>query len=114
MGLLNGGLARVFASAFASIYLPATLHTPSDTDDGKGTVARTFADAPVRAQADAVTWAMRQAGYTDADARLLILTAGAPPVTTECQVTVKGLRYAIKAVALDPAGAVYDCAAERA
>lgn len=110
MGLLDGGGAALMASVFGGIYLDATLHRPTTTDDGMGGGSSTFADEPVKVQLEAVTEAMRQAeGYTDRDVRILMLASGVPRPNSDCEVTVSGTRYAIQPpVGTDPAQSYWD------
>lgn len=113
MGLLDGDLAAVFASAFDGFYLDSTLHrkNTADGDDGKGGGEdRAFlAGVPVKAQLDATTQAQQAGdGYADTDQRILVLASGTPQITTDDEITVDGRRWAIASVSTDPAGAYYD------
>jgi hypothetical protein len=112
VGLLDGGLASVFNTAFGGIYLSATLHRPvNDDDDGAGGGSGTgFGPGePVRAQLDATTQAMQSAdGYVDTDQRIIVLAHGIDPITTDCEITVGGRRWSIASVTQDPAKAYYD------
>lgn len=110
MGLLDGGLASVFASAFSGFYLDASLHRATMTPDGKGGGTTGWA-APeaVKAQLDSTTQAMQGAdGYVDSDQRILVLASGLAPITTDDEITVDGNRWAIESVSRDPAGAYFD------
>lgn len=120
--LLNGGLAGVFAAAFAPLYLPGYVHryeAPS-FDDGGSIVAGNEPDMiDCRVQVDRCTEAMRQAeGYTDRDVRLLVLREGVGALTTDDRVEVlsgpcMGI-YLVSSVEVDPAGAAFDCRARPA
>lgn len=115
MSLMDGGLAGVFASVFAPLYLPATLYRRADVDDGSGTVTVTWTGEAVRAQLDSATQAMRMTpGYTDEDMAIYILASGISPVTTDCEITIKGQRWAIASITQDPAGAYFLCRGQRA
>ncbi len=109
MGLLDGGLASVFASAFSSFYLDATLHRSTITPDGRGGGTTGFADSAVKAQLDSTTQAQQGAdGYVDTDQRILVLASGLAPITTDDEITIEGVRWAIESVSRDPAGAYFD------
>lgn len=105
MGLLDGGIANVFAKAFASIYLPAVLHVRTVIDDGEGSLTASETEYACRAQVDEATEAMRaSAGYTDTDRRIMVLAATLPAKpTTDDAITVGGQRYNIGSVSADPA-----------
>lgn len=118
MGLLDGGLASIMGAAFASTYLPATLHRrQAVTRDAGGSITSGggFVDVSCRAQRDSVTEAMRRApGYTDSDVRVLVLASSfSGTITTDDEITVAGVRYAIASVGMDPAGAAYDLRGQR-
>ncbi len=109
MGLLDGGLAGVFAAALGPIYLDGTLHRATVTDDGAGGGSVSFSDTPVKAQLDAATQAMREAqGYTDTDQRILVLASGIGEITTDDEITVDGRRWSIASVQTDPVQAYFD------
>lgn len=114
-GLLDGGIAAIFESAFSSLYLPATLHRQQRTELDDGGVTVSDIDYPCRAQLDAVTEAMRQApGYTDTDQRILILqgTLSVAP-TTDDEITIKGVRWGVESVAADPANSYWELRGSR-
>lgn len=115
MSLLNGTLSRTFAKAFAGLYLPAILYVRTTTDiDGSLTVSWTPYEC--RAQVDSATEAMRaSAGYTDTDRRILVLTDTLAVVPdTDCEIAVRGDRYAIASVVADPAFSHWDMRGQRA
>lgn len=109
MGLLDGGVARVFSSAFSGFYLDAILHRATITKDGKGGGSASFDDEAVKAQLDSATEAHRSTeGYVDTDQRILVLAADLAQITTDDEITVDGRRWQIASVTVDPAGSYYD------
>lgn len=115
MGLLNGGLRTVFGAALAGLYLDALLYPPDHTSDGKGGGTSGWG-SPIacKAQLDRVTQAQAQGGV-DADQRIIVLAAGLDEtITTDHEITVEGVRWAISAVSRDPAQAYYDLRGYRA
>jgi hypothetical protein len=94
MGLLDGGIARIFNAALSGLYLDGALHRDG-TDpiyDGEGNITGYAggADIPIKVQRDACTYAMRQSeGYSEGDVMLLILAAplNGVKVTTDMQAT---------------------------
>lgn len=117
MSLLEGDLASVFSVAFAPLYLDATLYRPlAGADDGAGGGSGTGFDqgTPVKAQLDQATQAMQSAeGYVDTDQRILVLAAGVARITTDCEILVKGTRWLIASVTMDPAGSYYELRGRR-
>lgn len=108
MGLLDGGLANVFSAALSGLYLDAALYRRNDTPDGKGGGARGFLPSePVKAQLDQTRQAPHE-GAVDTEQRILVLAAGIDPITTDDEIEVGGIRWAISHVATDPAQAYYD------
>lgn len=105
MGLLDGGLKAVFGGAFASIYLPGTLHKAARSYDDGGTISQSFVSFPIRVQRDDVTEAMRgEAGYTERDVALIVLSQGVPvEPSTDDEITVSGVRYKLGQVGRDAA-----------
>lgn len=113
--LLSGGLASVFSSAFSGIYLDATLHRPTFTDDGVGGGTTTFSDEVIKVQPEATTQAMRDSpGYVDTDKRFLMLAFGVAEPDTDCEITLAGQRWSIANWSRDPASAYYDIHGRRA
>ncbi len=109
MGLLDGGLARIFYGAFSGIFLDATLHRITLADDGQGGGSAGSADEPVKAQLDRASEAMRTAQhFVETDQRIIVLAHGTAPITTDDEITVKGRRWSIASVATDPATAAYE------
>jgi head-tail adaptor len=109
MGLLDGGLARIFYGAFNGIFLDATLHRPNLTDNGKGGGSNSWTDEPVKAQLDHASEAMRASErFVETDQRIIVLAYGLDPIDTDCEITVKGKRWSIAGVATDPATAAYE------
>lgn len=114
MSLLEGGLAEVFATAFGGLYLDATLHRPSFTDDGSGGGSTSWTNEPVKAQLDQTTQAMRASeGFVDTDQRILVLAQALAPITADMEITVGGTRWMIASVTQDPAGAYFDLRGRR-
>lgn len=108
-GLLDGGIAAVVSSALRGLYLDATLHRWSSTDNGKGGGTSSFADDAVKAQLDATTQAQRLSeGYSDSDQRILVLAAGVDAPTTDDEISVRGQRWKIASVATSAAGSYYE------
>jgi hypothetical protein len=109
VGLLDGGLARIFYGAFSGIFLDATLHRATLVENGKGGYTQTFTDEPVKASIDKATQAMRDSpGYVDTDQRIIVLAYGLDEIDTDCEITVKGKRWGIASVGTDPATAGYE------
>lgn len=108
MGLLDGGLAGVFAGIMGTYFVDATLHRATMTDDGAGGGSVNFSDTAVKAQLDHVTQAQREGGYTDKDQRILVLASGIAEITTDDEITVDGWRWSIASVTADPVGAYFD------
>lgn len=109
MGLLDGGIEAIFGAAFGGLYLPATLHrdTSAPIYDGEGNITGFSGggDIGCRAQVDAATYAMRQAeGFIEGDTRIIVLSAGlGVEVTTDMQITARGVRWQIAGVDRDAA-----------
>src|SRR4051812_21352810 len=104
MGLLDGGGAAAFSSAFSSFYLDGTLYRPVGvgTDDGAGGGSGNGFDAgtAVKVQVDAATQAMRSAeNYVETDQRILVLAHGLDPIDTDCEIDAGGTRWGIASVA---------------
>lgn len=116
MGLLDGGLSRIFYGAFSGIFLDGQLHRSTLTANGAGGGTQAFADPePVRASLDAMTQSMReQAGYVETDQRILVLAHEVDAITTDDEITVKGIRWMIEWVGTDPATAAYELRGRRA
>lgn len=108
MGLLDGGMAGVFASVMGTYFLDAVLHRAAHTDDGQGGGSVSFTTHAVKAQIDQITQAQREGGYTDKDQRILVLASGIDPVSIDDEITVDGQRWAIASVSTDPARAYFD------
>lgn len=112
MGLLDGGIASVFAAAFDAIYLGGTLYRPVEfTDDGAGGGSGGGFDdgSPVKVQIDAAAQGMRMAeGFVETDQRILVLAAGVATISTDCEIAAGGSRWMIESVAVDAAGSYYE------
>lgn len=117
MGLIDGGIAGVFAAAFSAIYADGSLYRPvAFTDDGSGGgTGGGFGQAePVKVQIDAATQAMRMAeGFVETDVRILMLAEGVASPSTDCELAAGGARYMIESVATDPAGSYFELRARR-
>lgn len=124
MGVLDGGVARVFGSAFGALYPEAMLHLKLRAgEDAGGSVVRAFTGdtgqlpgTPCKAQRDAAGFTMRQVeGYAEGDVRFLILTrygeTGLPDIPLGSHITwpwPDGTRYSLEGpVELDAAGSHY-------
>lgn len=105
MGLLDGGLAAIFSSAFGEFYLDATLFRAATSADGKGGGSSSFdTGTSVKAQVDKATYAMQQSdNYVDGDQRILVLAYGVDPIDTDCEIVVAGNRWKVAGVEQDPA-----------
>jgi hypothetical protein len=115
VSLLDGDIASIFSAVFSPIYLDATLYRATTTNDGQGGGSTTFIGEPVKAQLDSATYAMQQApGYVDGDQRILVLANGVAQIGTDDQISVKGERWMIASVSLDPAGVAYELRGRRA
>lgn len=107
MGLLDGGLAGMFASALSGVYLDATLHRADIAGDGKGGGSITFADVPCKAQLDR-TVERTIDGETDTYQRILVLQGDLGAINVNDEITVKGTRWLIADVGTDPAEVYFD------
>lgn len=79
MGLLDGGLQRVFGAAFGGVYLQGSLSRAQSKgrDEFGDQVDGTPASIPIRVQVDVYSDVVRaQAGIPQTDAKLLILQIG--------------------------------------
>lgn len=79
MGLLSGGIARIFHSALSGLYLDGTLHAgtghPIYADGGTIVGYVGGGDQPVKVQTDATGEAVRRdVGFAEGDVTLLVLT----------------------------------------
>lgn len=74
MGLLDGGVAALFAEVFSPVYLPATVYAATTTHNTRGDVQRALAERPCRAQVDAATTTMQaQPDYASTDRAVYVL-----------------------------------------
>lgn len=119
MGLMDGGLSRIFGAAFGGLYLSATLHraVPAIRDAG-GTVTNPggFTDLPCRAQLEAQTEApgVREDAVDQAQ-RIFVLAASITgTITPDDQITVAGQRYQVVRVDRDPGQTYFDLRGRRA
>lgn len=117
MGLLDGGIAAVFSSAFSGLYLDGTLHTGTgdpeyDDDTVEVTGYTNDGNTAIKLQVDSATEAMRRAeGFAEGDVRLIILAQGVPAVTSDHQVTVRGQLHHVLSADLDAAASHWVCRA---
>ena len=116
MGLLDGGIASIFHSAFSGLYLDATHHagTGEPVYDANGNITGYLGgDQACKAQVDAATDAMRRAeGYAEGDARIIVLAQGLTGgIDSDHEITVRGQKYRILSAELDPAASHYVCRA---
>lgn len=111
MGLLDGGMAAAFGQIFGGVYLDGFRHPITLAKQIGGRLTLTEGAAtPMKFQQDAVTWKMRQTeGFTERDARFLILTTSCPALTTADEITALGQRWSIEGpLVQDPARAYWD------
>lgn len=108
-GLLDGGLAAVFAAAFAPIYLPGTLHRIGKDADGAIIKPVTWTDVPIRGQRDDYTDLQRADWNIPQKAvRLIVLQTGVPAEPTDDdEITLLGQRWRISNISRDPAAAAW-------
>lgn len=119
MGLLDGGLSRIFGAAFGSLYLPATLHRAvTAVRDAGGTVTNPggFTNLPCRAQLEAVAEGFNvREDVVDRSQRIFVLAASITgSITPDDQVTVAGQRYQVISVDRDPGQTYFDLRGRRA
>jgi hypothetical protein len=109
MGLLDGGIAAAFAGAFGSVYLAATLHRPTTTDDGMGGGSTSWTDEAVKVQPDLASQAMVSGdSYVESDGRMLMLASGQDDPSTDCELTFRGTRFSVVNWSADPARSYFD------
>ncbi len=116
MGLLDGALASSFASVFGAFYLDGTLHRITRMEDAGGSITNAETDVAIKGQVDQVSEAMRvQAGYTEKEQRLIVLSAVISPApTSQDEITLGGTRWAIAAVEADPVSSHWVIRGQRA
>lgn len=118
MGLLDGGIARIFNATFSTFYLDGILHAGTGEPQygpGGTIIGYEGGESPVKVQIDAATDAMRRAdGFAEGDVRLIILAMGVPEVTSDHAVTVSGRRYQLQSAERDPALTHWVCRGRRA
>lgn len=117
MGLLDGDIRRLFATAFGGIYLDGQLleGTQRPIYDGPRIVG--YADPGERAAKVQITKATdamrREEGYAEGDIGLIVLAEGVGKVTSDMHVTVDrdGVteRYRLMSANLDSAGSHWTC-----
>ncbi len=84
MGLLDGSLRQMFGAAFGTVLLNGSHFARTETVATNGDVTSVLATVaqPVKGYREQTTDRMRELGYTDSEARLLILqTYGGAIVT---------------------------------
>jgi hypothetical protein len=117
MGLLDGGIAEVFAGAFGALYLDGLLYRPAAFNDdgmGGGSDPGFAAGEAVKVQIDAATQAMRASeGFVETDQRILVLAHGVSTIDTDCELAAGGTRWMVATVATDPAGSYYELRGRR-
>lgn len=117
MGLLDGGLAGVFASVMGTYFLDATLHRATLTDDGEGGGTQSFADEPVKAQVNKIVERTVE-GVTDQFQSIYVLqkvtidgaVQDVAPISPDDEITVGDQRWTVADVEQDPAKAYFDIA----
>ena len=114
MGLLDGGLQRIFGNVFAPFFLAGTLHSAEQVEDGQGGMEVIYTDYTVKAMKDQWRRSYADYGLPRTDAVILILQLGMTVAPKpEDQITVTALiggassteRFAIGPIAQDPASA---------
>lgn len=104
MGLLNGSIQSLFGTVFSTFYLDAELITVTIIPDGEGGGTEITSTMPVKVQQDAITEQMRATGgYTENDARFLILQAGVGELTSDCRLSFNDITYDLSNPQQDPA-----------
>lgn len=74
MGLLDHGLQQMFGAAFSGVLLTGRHYHRTESRDNKGNVTAPITKAQsVRGYRQAMTTALREAGFADATAVLLIM-----------------------------------------
>lgn len=107
MALLDGGLQRIFGTALGGVYLRGTLIREDRIEDEDGGFQKYLRTKGVRYQFDTVTEAMRNAGYTERDARVLILQldqhgCALERPTSDAQLLAQGVYWALSEIEGDP------------
>lgn len=108
MGLLDGGISAVFSSALSGLYLDGTLHAgtgaPIYDNNSEITGYTGGDDVACKAQVDVATEAMRRLeGFTEGDARIIVLAQGIGTITSDHRITVRGELWLILSADLDAA-----------
>jgi hypothetical protein len=116
MGLLDGDVAALFATAFGGMYLDGTLHrgTGAPIYDGEGTITGYSGggDLSIKVQVDRATSAMRAAdGFTEGDVRLIVLAQAGMTITSDSEITARAVRYRVHGAELDAAASHWICRA---
>jgi len=115
MGLLDGGIARIFSATFAGLYLDGLLHAgtgnPIYAPGGAITGYDGGGDVPIKVQTDETGEAVRRdAGFAEGDVALIVLAHGKPSVTSDHEITDGyGQRYSIQRAGLDAARSHWLC-----
>ena len=110
MGLLDGGVNRIFGRAFAAIYLDGSLINRTLTDDGLGTITAFEASAvPIKYQIEQLTETQRASpDYRATDVRVFILDAGLT-INSDSRLVLGGVTYRVAPdIRRDPANAYFD------
>ena len=96
MGLLNGGINRIFGAAFSSVYLHGQMIRVTNADDGKGTLTATQSDpVDIKYQIDTVTETQRQApDYKATGVRVIVLDTGIA-IDQNCLLSLGGVTYRV-------------------
>ncbi|WP_427023035.1 hypothetical protein ACP4J4_10360 [Aureimonas ureilytica] len=109
MGLLDGGLQATFGAIFSPLFLDATLHTDRKQTivGGRPTGPVTWTDTACKGMVDTYSDSYRlRTGIPDTDVRLIVLQQGvAAKPSTDSEITIRGARYKIMSVEMDPAQA---------
>lgn len=115
-GLLTGGGASLLNGVFGAIYPTGTLWVTTRTELTGGDFSTSEDGVPIKVQTDRVTEAMRsRPGWTDAEVRLIVLSAGVNSLDTDDEITDgNGDRWRLKTADRDTCGSHWECAGVRA
>lgn len=112
MGILDGGIKSLFGTAFGAFYLDAVLIRMTLVNDGQGGTIEVPDEVDVKVQQDAITDQMRASGgYTENDARFLILQSGVENLDSDCRLEFEGVTYLLANPQQDPARSYWACRA---
>lgn len=112
MGLLDGAIKKAIADGFRGTLLSGTLTKITTTGRGSnGDPTTTTANYAVQGFREAYSAFFRaQAGIPDDDTKITLIAGlcGAEPAIGD-KIILSGGTWQVRKVAIDPAGATYDC-----